>query len=70
MFSNFMVICTFLLKNQKVATLAGQLTINGWPKATKNAPIKTKKNPLLINVNRKMPIAYNPDPIRKLTLNP
>lgn len=61
---------TFLLRNQKVATFAGQLTMKGCPKATSMAPIKTKKYPLLTSVNRKMPTQYSPLPIKKLTLKP
>lgn len=46
---------TFLLKNQNVATLAGQLTINGCPIAIRIAPMSTKKNPLFMSVNRNIP---------------
>jgi hypothetical protein len=56
--------------NQKVATLAGQLTIKGWPRATKMDPTITKKYPLLMSAKKKMPTENNPEPIKKLTLNP
>lgn len=61
---------TFLLRNQNVATFAGQFTMNGCPNATKIAPIRTKKYPWLTKVNRKIPPAHNPDPMIKDTRSP
>jgi hypothetical protein len=61
---------TFLLKNQNVATLAGQFTIKGCPIDINIEPINTKKYPLLIKVKKNIPIAQSPDPTRKLNLSP
>jgi hypothetical protein len=40
--------CTFSLRNQKVAILAGQLMMNGCPAATTSVPISKNQKELLI----------------------